>query len=142
MLCGLSYSQALQQDTICHSFAGKIHFEFDYYESEIINRDTSIFLEDTKLKIKENEFLVVDLYDNCGCVRNQNFIKKRKIVVYFRNGKIKTYKNPSGDQVLHFDGLEIEKVIIKKPKLKTTTTKSSRSWKSIIYKTILDTKMM
>ena len=125
MLCGLSYSQA--QDTICHSFAGKIHFEFDYYESKIINRDTSVFYEDTELKINENEFLVVDLYDDCKCVRIKNFIKKRKIVVYFRNGDIKTYKNPSGDQVLHFNGLEIEKVIIKKPKLKSTIIKSSRS---------------
>ena len=125
LLAGLSYSQA--QDTICHSFAGKIHFEFDYYESKIINRDTSVFLEDTVVKINENEFLVVDLYDNCGCIINNNFIKKRKVVVYFRNGEIKTYKNHSGDQMLYFDGLEIEKVIIKKPNLKTTTTKSSRS---------------
>ena len=125
MLCGLSYSQV--QDTICHSFAGKIHFEFDYYESKIINRDTSVFLEDTEVKINENEFLVVDLYDNCRCVKNKNFIKERKIVVYFRNGEIKTYNNPSGDEILHFDGIEIKKVIIKKPKLKTTITKSSRS---------------
>ena len=125
LLCGLSYSQA--QDTICHSFAGKIHFEFDYYESKIINRDTSVFLKDNEVKINKNEFLVVDLYDNCGCVVNNNFIKERKIVVYFRNGKIKTYKNPSGDQVLYFDGLEIEKVIIKKPNLKVTKSKSSRS---------------
>ena len=125
LLAGLSYSQA--QDTICHSFAGKIHFEFDYYESKIINRDTSVFLKDNEVKINENEFLVVDLYDNCGCVVNNNFIKERKIIVYFRNGEIKTYKNPSGDQVLYFDGLEIKKVIIKKPKLKTTTIKSSRS---------------
>ena len=125
LLCGLSYSQA--QDTICHSFAGKIHFEFDYYKSKIINRDTSVFLKDNEVKINKNEFLVVDLYDNCGCVVNNNFIKERKIVVYFRNGEIKTYKNPSGDQVLYFDGLEIEKVIIKKPKLKTTMIKSSRS---------------
>ena len=125
LLAGFSYSQA--QDTICHSFAGKIHFEFDYYESKIINRDTSVFLKDNEVKINKNEFLVVDLYDNCGCVVNNNFIKKRKIIVYFRNGEIKTYKNPSGDQVLYFDGLKIKKVIIKKPKLKTTTTKSSRS---------------
>ena len=125
MLCGLSYSQA--QDTICHSFAGKIHFEFDYYKSKIINRDTSIFFEDKEIVINENEFLVVDLYDNCGCVKNKNFIKERKIIVYFRNGKIKSYKNPSGDTTFHFDGIEIKKVIIKKPKLKTTTTKSSRS---------------
>ena len=127
MLCGLSYSQALQQDTICHSFAGKIHFEFDYYKSTIINRDTSIFFEDKEIVINKNEFLVVDLYDNCGCVVNNNFIKERKIIVYFRDGKIEIYKNSSGDQVLYFDGLEIEKVIIKKPKLKSTTTKSSRS---------------
>jgi len=127
MLCGLSYSQALQQDTICHSFAGKIHFEFDYYESKIINRDTSVFLKDNEVKINKNEFLVVDLYDNCGCVVNNNFIKERKIIVYFRNGEIKTYENPSGDGTFHFDGFEIEKVIIKKPKIKTTTTKSLKS---------------
>jgi hypothetical protein len=105
-------------DTICHSIAGKMHFVFDYYKSEIIDRDTSIFYEDTELKIKENEFLVVDLYDDCKCIKNQNFIKKRKIVVYFRNGDIKTYQNPSGNEVLHFDGLEIKKIIIKKPNLK------------------------
>ena len=121
MLCGLSYSQA--QDTICHSFAGKIHFEFDYYESKIINRDTSIFLENKEIVINENEFLVVDLYDNCGCVENQNFIKKRKIVVYFRNGEIEYYENSSGDTTLYFDGSEIKKVIIKKPNLKKINLK-------------------
>jgi len=125
MIAGFSYSQA--QDTICHSFAGKIHFEFDYYKSKIINRDTSVFLEDKSIKINKNQFLVVDLYDDCKCVIDQNFIKERKIVVYFRDGNIKTYKNSSKDQILHFDGLKIKKIIIKKPKLKTTKTKSSRS---------------
>tara|TARA_R110002073_G_scaffold30192_1_gene94499 strand:- start:216 stop:626 length:411 start_codon:yes stop_codon:yes gene_type:complete len=125
LLAGFSYSQA--QDTICHSFAGKIHFEFDYYESKIIDRDTSVFLEDREILINKNEFLVIDLFDDCTCVKNQNFIKERRMVVYFRNGDIKTYKNPSGDVVLHFDGLEVKKIIIKKPKLKTTKTKSSRS---------------
>ena len=113
MLYGFSYSQA--QDTICHSFAGKIHFEFNYYKSEIINRDTSVFLEDREILINKDEYLVVDLYDDCKCIKNQNFIKERKIVVYFRNGDIKTYQNPSGDQILHFDGIKIRKVIIKKP---------------------------
>jgi hypothetical protein len=125
MIAGFSYSQA--QDTICHSFAGKIHFEFDYYENKIINRDTSVSLEDKSIKINKNQFLVVDLYDDCKCVIDQNFIKERKIVVYFRDGNIKTYKNSSKDQILHFDGLKIKKIIIKKPKLKTTKTKSSRS---------------
>ena len=125
MLCGLSYSQT--QDTICHSFAGKIHFEFDYYESKIINRDTTVFLEDREILINENEFLVVDLYDNCTCVKTQNFIKERKIIIYFRNGDIKTYKNPSEDAVLYFDGLEIKKIIVKKPKLKVTKNTYKRS---------------
>ena len=75
MLCGLSYSQALQQDTICHSVAGKFHFVFNYYESTIVNKDTSGFFKDTEIKINENEFLVFDLYDDCKCVKNQNFIK-------------------------------------------------------------------
>jgi hypothetical protein len=105
-------------DTICHSFAGKIHFEFDYYENKIINKDVSVFLEDVEVYISKNEFLVVDLYDNCECVKTQNFIKERKIIVYFRDGEIKTYKNNSEDTVLHFDGTEIKKVIINKPKLK------------------------
>ena len=125
MLYGLSYSQT--QDTICHSFAGKIHFEFDYYESKIINRDTTVFLEDREILINKNEFLVVDLYDDCTCVKNQNFIKERKIIVYFRNGNTKTYKNPSKDAVLYFDGLEIKKIIIKKPNLKITKSIDKKS---------------
>jgi len=113
LLAGFSYSQA--QDTICHSIAGKKHFEFNYYTSEIIYKNTSIFLKDIEIKINTHEFLVIDLYDDCKCIKNQNFIKERKIVVYFRNGDIKTYQNPSGDQILHFDGIKIRKVIIKKP---------------------------
>tara|TARA_R110000824_G_scaffold41232_2_gene122886 strand:- start:142 stop:555 length:414 start_codon:yes stop_codon:yes gene_type:complete len=116
LLAGFSYSQA--QDTICHSLAGKIHFKFDYYENKIINTTKSVFLEDFEIKIDTNEYLVLDLYDNCKCVKTQNFIKERKIIVYFRDGTIKTYKNKSGDAILNFDGLEIEKVIINKPKLK------------------------
>ena len=120
LLAGFSYSQA--QDTICHAVAGKIHFEFNYYESKVINKNATVFLEDTEIKINTNEFLVLDLYDNCKCVKTQNFIKQRKIIVYFRNGEIKTYKNKSGDSTLYFDGLEIKKVIINKPKLKKSKT--------------------
>ena len=120
LLAGFSYSQA--QDTICHAVAGKIHFEFNYYESKIINKNATVFLEDTEIKIDTNEFLVLDLYDNCKCVKTQNFIKQRKIIVYFRNGEIKTYKNKSGDSTLYFNGLEIKKVIINKPKLKKSKT--------------------
>ena len=125
MIAGFSYSQA--QDTICHSFAGKIHFEFDYYENKIIDRDTSVFFENRGITINKNEFLVVDLYDDCTCVENNNFIKRRKIIVYFRNGNIKTYLNSSKNDTFHFDGLKIKKIIIGKPELKKSKTKSMRS---------------
>ena len=105
-------------DTICHAIAGKKHFEFNYNESKIINKTTNEFLEDTEIKIDTNEYLVLDLYDNCKCVETQNFIKQRNIIVYFRNGEIKTYKNNSEDATLHFDGLKVRKIIIKKPNLK------------------------
>ena len=120
LLAGFSYSQA--QDTICHAIAGKNHFEFNYYESKITNKNITVFLEDTEIKIDTNEYLVLDLYDNCKCVKTQNFIKERKIIVYFRNGEKKTYKNNSEDSTLHFDGLEVKKIIIKKPKLKKSKT--------------------
>jgi len=120
LLAGFSYSQS--QDTVCHAVAGKKHFEFNYYESKITNKNVTVFLEDTEIKIDTNEYLVLDLYDNCKCVETQNFIKQRKIVVYFRNGEIKTYKNNSEDSTLYFDGLEVKKIIIKKPKLKKSKT--------------------
>ena len=120
LLAGFSYSQA--QDTICHAIAGKKHFEFNYYESKITNKNMTVFLEDTEIKIDTNEYLVLDLYDNCKCVETQNFIKQRNIIVYFRNGEIKTYKNNSEDATLRFNGLEVKKIIIKKPKLKKSKT--------------------
>ena len=121
LLAGFSYSQA--QDTICHSIAGKIHFEFDYYKSKIINKTVGVFLEDYEVNINEDQYLVLDLYDNCKCVKDKNFTKKRKLIVYFRDGTVKTYTNDSSDVVLNFDGKKVIKVIIKKPKLKKENNK-------------------
>lgn len=113
-------------DTICHAIAGKKHFEFNYSESVITDRNMTVFLEDTEIKIDTNEFLVLDLYDNCSCVETPNFIKQRNIIVYFRDGEIKTYKNNSEDSTLHFDGLKVRKIIIKKPNLKEDTPNDIR----------------
>ena len=108
-----SYSQT--QDTICHAIAGKIHFEFNYYESKIIDRDTSIFFEDINIEIKENEILVLDLYDDCRCVIDSNFIKERNIIIYYKNSNIETYNTYSKNETLYFNGKLIEKIIVKKP---------------------------
>jgi len=63
LIAGSSYSKT--QDTICHSFAGKIHFEFNYYTDTLINIVESKTFEDKEILINKNEFLVVDLYDDC-----------------------------------------------------------------------------
>ena len=115
LLAGFSYSQA--QDTICYMVAGKQIIEFDYYESKLIKRNISSSIEDVEFKLNTKDFLVLDLYDNCECVKEKNFHKKRNITVYYKNGNIGYYANKSGDDILYFDGLKIDKVEIKKPKL-------------------------
>ena len=110
-----TFSNAQQQDTISHSIAGKINFEFDYYESKIINKVKTENFEDFEIEINENEFLVLDLYDDCKCAEEWNFNKVRSITGIFRNGSIDIVKYKSGDESLYFDGYELEKVIISKP---------------------------
>ena len=115
LLAGMSYSQTT--DTICYTFAGKMYIEFDYYTNIMINTVKSKTFKDKEILINKNEFLVVDLYDNCSCVKDKNFIKKREVIIYLRDGIIHTLEYDSGQKLLHFDGVKIEKVIIKKPKL-------------------------
>ena len=64
LLAGFSYSQA--QDTICSMVAGNIHFKFNYYTSEIISEIDLI--KSVKLNLKNNDILVLDLYDDCKCI--------------------------------------------------------------------------
>ena len=59
LIAGFSYSQA--KDTICNMVAGNIHFEFNYYTSKIIQETRPI--ENIELKLKNNQILVLDLYD-------------------------------------------------------------------------------
>ena len=127
MLSGLSYSQSVDSlkyinsrnyDTIAEGVAGKIHFVFDYYTNKVIKKTEEVFFEDVTIKIKDNQVLYVDLYDDCSCNEHQNIIKMRRITIYFRNGTIKYHSNKSGDTTLKFHGKEVSKIIISKPKLK------------------------
>ena len=133
MLCGLSYSQSVDSidyinarnyDTIANGIAGKIHFEFNYVTSKIVNKIITEDFEDAVIEIKENQVLYVDLFDNCTCNKHQDINKVRKITVYYRDSyvkkywgsdKIVEYMNESGDSTLRFLGKDIEKVIVHKP---------------------------
>ena len=110
---GVGYSQAL--DTICHMVAGKIHFEFDYYYSKIINKTKNIVFKDVTLNINKYQYLVLDLYDACKCVESKNLVKRRKLIVHYNNGNIEEFTYNSLDKTIGFDGEDINKVVIKKP---------------------------
>ena len=116
LVTGFSYSQTI--DTICHMVAGKKHFEFDFYESKIINKTKNIIFKDISININKYQYLVLDLYDDCDCVEIKKFVKERKLIVFYNNGDIKEYIYESSDVTLEFDGTEINKIIIKKPNLK------------------------
>ena len=113
MLYGFSYSQ--NPDTLCFMTAGKVQLEFNYNNSEIINKKITKNFEDLILKIKPNQVLYLDLYDNCPCNKHQNIIKKRHIKLYHRNGTVSTDLISSGEENLRILGENIEKIIVSKP---------------------------
>lgn len=112
-ITGFSHSQTL--DTICHMVAGKIHFEFDYYNSKIINETKNIVFKDVTLNINKYQYLVLDLYDACKCVESKNLVKRRNLIVHYNNGNIEEFTYNSLDKTIGFDGEDINKVVIKKP---------------------------
>ena len=111
LIAGFSYSQA--KDTICSMVAGNIHFEFNYYTSKI---NTAISpVKSVKLRIKNNEVLVLDLYDDCDCVEYHIDNKQKDITTVNFLGLQKTTTVNSSDTTLLFNGNKIKKVIIKQP---------------------------
>ena len=106
---GFSYSQKI--DTTCHMVAGNIHFEFNYYTSKITQETHPI--ENVELKLKSNQTLVLDLYDNCKCVKYDINKKQKDITTVNFLGLRKTTNINSSDTTLFFDGNKIKKVIIK-----------------------------
>ena len=111
LIAGFSYSQA--KDTICSMVAGNIHYKFNYYTSEIIQDIEPV--ENVKIKIKNGQILVLDLYDDCKCVRYDINNKQKNITTVSLLGLQKTITINSSDTTLFFNGNKIKKVIIKQP---------------------------
>ena len=109
LIAGFSYSQA--KDTICSMVAGNIHFEFNYYTSKIITKISPV--KSVALRIKNNEVLVLDLYDNCKCINYNISEKVKNITTINFLGLQKTTTINSSDTTLLFNGNKIKKVIIK-----------------------------
>ena len=111
LIAGFSYSQA--KDTICSMVAGNIHYKFNYYTSEIIQDIEPV--ENVKIKIKNGQILVLDLYDDCKCVKYDINNKQKNITTVNFLGLQKTTTVNSSDATLLFNGNKIKKVIIKQP---------------------------
>ena len=111
LIAGFSYSQA--KDTICSMVAGNIHFKFNYYTSEIIQDIQPV--KDVKIKLKNKQVLVLDLYDNCECVEYNISEKIKNITTTNFLGLQKTTTINSSDTTLLFNGSKIKRVIIKQP---------------------------
>lgn len=103
-------------DTICSMVAGNIHFKFNYYTSKIMQDTRPI--ENVKLELKNNQILVLDLYDNCKCVKYNIDKKQKDITTINFLGLQKTTTVNSSDTTLLFNGNKIKKVIIKQSKLR------------------------
>ena len=111
LIAGFSYSQA--KDTICSMVAGNIYFKFNYYTSKIIQDKRPV--QSVELKLKNNQTLILDLYDNCKCIKYNIDNKQKDITTVNLLGLQKTITVNSSDTTLLFNGNKIKKVIIKQP---------------------------
>ena len=105
-----------QTDTLAYSISGKYKYEFDYYSSEAINIIKPENYQDFKFKLKKNEFLYLDLFDNIE--RDTLYLLYRDITVYYRDGEVENLYLKSNKNTLWVDGSLVEKVIVHKPELK------------------------
>tara|TARA_R100000808_G_C2047183_1_gene84214 strand:+ start:187 stop:561 length:375 start_codon:yes stop_codon:yes gene_type:complete len=112
----LAMNSFSQTDTLAQSINGKNKFEFDYYNSEIIKRIQPKEYHDFKIKLKKDEFMFLDLFDEVN--RDTLYLLYRDITVYYRDGYVEKVYFNSGDNTLEIDGNVVKKVIVHKPKLK------------------------
>ena len=105
-----SYSQT---DTLAYSISGKDKFEFDYYSSEIIETTKPENYQDFKFKLKKNEFLYLDLFDNLEA--DSLYAMYRDVTVHYRDGDVEKLYFNSKDNTLRVYGDLVKRVIVHKP---------------------------
>ena len=102
-----------QTDTLAYSVSGKNKYEFDYYTSEAINIIKPEKYQDFKFKLKKNEFLYLDLFDDVK--RDTLYLLYRDVTVYYRDGEVEKLYFSSNDNTLSIYGSLVKKVIVHKP---------------------------
>ena len=112
----LAMTSFSQTDTLAYSVSGKEKYEFDYYTSKVRNVLESENYQDFTIKLKENEFLFLDLSDHIG--RDTLYLLYRDVTIYTRNGRVEKHYLNSSDKTFEIDGGLVKKVIVHKPELK------------------------
>jgi len=112
----LAMTSFSQTDTLAYSVSGKEKYEFDYYTSKVRNVLESENYQDFTIKLKENEFLFLDLSDHIG--RDTLYLLYRDVTIYTRNSRVEKHYLNSSDKTFEIDGSLVKKVIVHKPELK------------------------
>ena len=112
----LAMNSFSQTDTLAYSISGKEKFKFDYYTSEVKNVNSPEKYQDFEFKVKKNEFLFLDLFDDLE--QDTLYLLYRDITVYYRDGEIEKLYFSSNDNTLSIYGNLVKKVIVHKPELK------------------------
>ena len=102
-----------QTDTLAYSVSGKNMYEFDYYTSEAIDIIKPKEYQDFKFKVKKNEILYIDLFDDTE--RDTLYLLYRDVTAYYRNGYVEKLYFSSDDNTITVDGSLVKKVIVHKP---------------------------
>ena len=112
----LAMNSFSQTDTLASSVSGKNKYEFDYYTSEVKGIFKPEKYQDFKFKLKKNEFLYLDLFDDIK--RDTLYLLYRNVTVYYRDGYVEKLYFSSNDNTLQIDGNFVRKVVVHKPELK------------------------
>ena len=105
-----------QTDTLASSVSGKNKYEFDYYTSEIKDVFKPEKYQDFKFKVRKNEFLYLDLFDDVK--RDTLYLLYRNVTIYYRDDYVEKLYFSSDDNTLKVDGNFVRKIIVHKPELK------------------------
>jgi len=112
----LAMTSFSQTDTLAYSVNGKRMLEFDYYTSKIENIIKPKEYQDFTIKLKKNEFLFLDLFDDVK--RDTLYLLYRDVTVYYRDSYVEKLYFSSDDNTLQIDGNFVRKVVVHKPELK------------------------
>ena len=112
----LAMNSFSQTDTLASSVSGKNKYEFDYYTSEVKKVNSPEKYQDFKFKVKKDEFLFLDLFDDVE--QDTLYLLYRNVTVYYRDGYVEKLYFSSDDNTLKIDGNFVRKIIVHKPELK------------------------